>query len=131
MLHPNQFRINEAWIAFQLNGAPIHTEANGNFNCFALMDAASCFILCSELIPVTDAEPSKAEVRRLLKQASAHKGELPEKLFVPVDQYTTILPAEARRQGVALVRVSEDQLAVFIGEARSGFEKYVSGKRVQ
>ena len=131
MLHPNQFRPNEAWIAFQLNGAPIDTEADGSFDCFALMDAASCFILCSELFPASAAEPSKADVRRLLKQASAHKGELPEKLFIPMGQYMTILPAEARRQGVTLVRASEDELAVFIGEARTGFEEYVSGRKAQ
>jgi hypothetical protein len=45
MLHPSQFKINEAWIAFRLNGAPIRTERDGDFNCIALMDAASCFIL--------------------------------------------------------------------------------------
>jgi hypothetical protein len=129
VLRPNQFRANEAWIAFQLNGAPIDTETDGSFNCFALMDAASCLILCSELFPATAAEPSKGEVRRLLKQASAHKGELPVKLFVPVGQFATILPAEARRQGLTVVRASEDELALFIGEARTGFEEYVSGKR--
>lgn len=26
MLHPNQFTVNEAWIAFQLNDQPIRTE---------------------------------------------------------------------------------------------------------
>ena len=131
MLHPDQFRVNEAWIAFQLNGAPIHTGTDGNFNCFALMDAASCFILCSELIPAANAEPSKIEFRRLLKQASAHKGKLPEKLFIPVGQYTTVLPTEAGRQGIAVVRASERELAVFVEEARTGFEEYVSGRRVQ
>ena len=131
MLHPDQFRVNEAWIAFQLNGAPIETGADGAFNCFALMDAASCFILCSELISATAAEPSKAEVRRFFKQASAHKGELPGTLFIPVGRYTKVLPAEAGRQGIAVVRASEDQLAVFLEEARTGFEKYISGGGMQ
>ncbi len=45
MLHPNQFQVNEAWIAFQLNDAPIHTRSDGDFNCIALMDAASCFMM--------------------------------------------------------------------------------------
>jgi len=47
VLHPNQFQVNEAWIAFKLNGDPIHTEHDGDFNFFALMDAASCFLLGS------------------------------------------------------------------------------------
>ncbi|MCY1381805.1 hypothetical protein D9M69_697600 [compost metagenome] len=51
MLHPNQFTVNEAWIAFRLNDAPIQTDADGAFNCLALMDAASCFILGTEFVP--------------------------------------------------------------------------------
>ena len=26
MLHPNQFKVNEAWLVFKLNDAPICTE---------------------------------------------------------------------------------------------------------
>ena len=44
MLNPSQFEIDEAWIAFQLNDAPIHSEEDGEFDCIALTDAASCFI---------------------------------------------------------------------------------------
>ena len=47
MLHPNQFQVNEAWIAFKLNDEPIHAELDGDFSFLALMDAASCFILSS------------------------------------------------------------------------------------
>ena len=50
LLHPNQFQLNEAWIAFQLNDAPIETEQDGSFNCIALMDAASCFILGNAMV---------------------------------------------------------------------------------
>ena len=45
VLHPVQFQVNEAWIVFQLNETPIHTEQEGSFNCLCLMDAASCFLL--------------------------------------------------------------------------------------
>jgi len=48
MLHPNQFHVNETWIAFQLNETPIITDRDGDFNIIALMDAASCFILGME-----------------------------------------------------------------------------------
>ena len=60
MLHPHQFEVNEAWIAFRLNGTPVRTERDGDFNCIALMDAASCFILGLEFIPATSAEPTCA-----------------------------------------------------------------------
>jgi hypothetical protein len=37
-LHPNQFQVNEVWIAFQLNETPISTGKDGAFNCICLMD---------------------------------------------------------------------------------------------
>jgi hypothetical protein len=95
------------------------------------MDAASRFILSSTLVPARNAEPSKAEVRRLLKQASAHKKALPERLLLPVGQFTANLPADAERQGIAVVRVPERQLLVFVGEAQAGFEAQFGGGRGQ
>ena len=86
MLHPNQFQINEAWILFKPNDAPVVTESDGDFNLFALMDAASCFILSSAPVPAVHGEPSKLEVKRLLKEAQAHKQQLPKTLYIPVDQ---------------------------------------------
>ena len=90
MLHPKQFEVNETWIAFRLNDAPIRTERDGDFNCIALMDAASCFILSSEFIPATAAEPTQAAFRRLLKDAKRHKQQLPRTLFVPREDVAEI-----------------------------------------
>lgn len=123
MLHPNQFRVNEAWIAFKLNDAPIHTENDGDFNCMALMDAASCFILTLEMVPTTAAELSKLEARRMIKKGHAHKQELPQTLFIPTNQLANNLAIEAKRRNIAVVHVPEDQLLVFIGEAREGFKE--------
>jgi hypothetical protein len=130
-LHPNQFNVNEAWLVFKLNELPIHTESEGDFNCIALMDAASCFILGNTLAPAGEAEPSKMAIRRLLKEAKARKQQLPQTLFVPSGQFNSILPVEAERQGIAVLRVPEDQLLVFIGEARESFKQHFGGDSVQ
>ncbi len=127
MLHPNQFHVNEAWIAFKLNDAPIVTGVDGDFNFIALMDAASCFILCTTPIPASAAEPTKMEARRLLKEGQAHKHQLPRTLFIPSAQSAKILAAEAKRRGITVVRVPEDQLLLFIGEAREGFRERFGG----
>ena len=124
MLHPNQFQVNEAWIAFQLNEAPIHAGADGEFNLIALMDAASCFLLGNLLVHASAAEPSKLEARRLLKKGRAHKSELPKTLFIPSAQTATLLATEAARQGITVVRVPEDQLLLFTAEAREGFKEF-------
>jgi hypothetical protein len=131
MLHPAQFAINEAWLAFKLNETPIRTELEGDFNCIALMDAASCFILGNTFAPAGEAEPSKMAARRLLEEARAHKQELPKTLFIPSGQFDRIVAAEAEQQGIAVVRVPEDQLLVFIGEARESFKERVGGGSVR
>lgn len=129
MLHPNQFQVNEAWIAFQLNDAPVSTESDGDFNVIAIMDAASCFILASEFVSVSSAELSQMDAKRLLERGQSHKQQLPKTLFIPTDQPAEFLSAEAERQGITVVRVSEAQLLVFVGEAREGFREHFGGRR--
>ena len=64
MLHPNQFQVNEAWIAFKLNDEPIHTEMDGDFDFIALMDAGSCFIVSMSPVAVSVGELTQMESRR-------------------------------------------------------------------
>jgi hypothetical protein len=127
MLHPDQFEVNEAWLAFRLNELPIRTELEGAFNCFALMDAGSRFILSSTFAPAGESEPSRAAVRQLLADAMAHERRLPKTLLVPAGQFESVLPAEADRRAIAVVRVPEDELLVFIGEARESFKAHFGG----
>jgi len=131
VLHPNQFQVNEAWIVFKLNDEPIHTVRDGDFDFIALMDAASCFIVSSSPTPSSAGEPTRMEAKRMLKQGKAHKNQLPGTLFVPEHQPAQHLKAEAESQGITVVQVPEDQLLLFLGEAREGFrERFgVSGAR--
>ena len=127
MLHPSQFQVDEAWIAFKLNDQPIHTEQDGDFDFLALMDAASCFILGLATIPATRDEPTQLDSKRLLQQGHAHEQQWPQTLFVPTEQPAQFLTAEAERLGIGVVRVAEDQLLLFIGEAREGFRERFGG----
>jgi hypothetical protein len=121
MLYPNQFEVNETWIAFRLNNAPIRTERDCDFNCIALMDAASCFNLSSEFIPEAAAEPTRAEFRRLLMNAKRHKQQLPRTLFVVREDVADRVTLEATQQSIEVVRVPEGELLIFIREAREAF----------
>ncbi len=131
MLHPSKFQVNEAWIAFRLNEAPISTQADGDFNVIALMDAASCFILGTEFVPATSSEPSEMESKRLIRGGQFHNQQLPKTLYIPENQTADILCAEAEKNGIAVRRVPQEQLLVFIGEAREGFKEHVGGGSVQ
>jgi hypothetical protein len=131
VLHPNQFQVNEAWIVFKLNDAPVETESDGNFNLIALMDAASCFMLSTALVPAGALEPSKLESKRLLKKAQAHKQQLPKTLFIPSSQSANLFAIEADLQGIAVVRVPDDQILPFIDEVREDFKERFGGGKTQ
>lgn len=128
MLHPNQFHVNEAWIAFQLNGAPIVTIRDGSFNCVCLMDAASCYIMGHVMVPSDQSEPSALEAKRLLKLGWSHKKAYPAKLIVPAGSYQNDLAAEAKRQNIAFVPAPASHLRSFTSDARQGFREFLSGK---
>src|SRR5689334_19455899 len=110
VLHPNQFEVNEAWIAFRLNDEPIRTKQDGSFHCICLMDAASCFIFGEIMVPTHEPEPSQLESLRLLETGRAHKKKLPQTLFVPTGQFQTNLSTLAKGKGIEVVAVKEDQL---------------------
>ncbi|MFC1600795.1 hypothetical protein ACFL34_00405 [Candidatus Sumerlaeota bacterium] len=130
MLHPKQFEVNDAWIVFRLNSAPIRTEHDGDFNCIALMDAASCFILGSELVPANAAELTAPQFRRLLEAALRHGQQLPQTLLVAHGDAADPLTREATRHSIDVTRVSESELLIFIREARQGFaEQFEDGPR--
>jgi hypothetical protein len=123
VLHPNQFQVNEAWIAFKLNDEPLHTRQDGDFNFLALMDAASCFILSSVPVAAKAAEPTQKESKQLLQDGKSHRMKLPKVLFVPIEQPARFLVAEAERVGIEVVRIEEYQLMILIGEAREAFRE--------
>lgn len=129
MLHPKQFKVNAAWIAFQLNDAVIETERDGDFNCMALMDAASCFILGIEMYPAHAKEPSLQELRRLIQQGRSHKGQMARTLYVAEEQVAISLAQEAARAKIKVVTVPESELLLFIEEARDGFKERFGRKQ--
>lgn len=67
MFEPGQFEVNEAWIVFRLNDAPISTGADGDFNVVCLMDAGSCYMLGNEFVPAHLAGLSESSAERLVE----------------------------------------------------------------
>jgi hypothetical protein len=128
MLEPKQFEVNEAWVAFRQNRRPIRTQADGDFDCIALMDAASCFILASDLFQLADAESESLAIRRLFTKARSHKQTFPKTLFVPQGDAAEVLVAEAKRQNIQVVSVPESEVLILIGEARQGFAERFEGR---
>jgi len=93
------------------------------------MDAASCFILGSDLFPLNMADAHHLPIRRLLMQGKRHKQQLPRTLFVPKGDAAEILVSEALRQKLHVVSIAESEVLIFIGEARQGFaERFADGR---
>jgi hypothetical protein len=123
-LQPNQFKVNEAWILFQISGKPIATERDGPAICFGLMDASSCFMLSGTFFPGTDGNAlSKNNVQEILRKGWEHKKQYPEKLFVVKELLTAEIETQARAQGIDVNGVSESELKSIIGEAQQEFRK--------
>ena len=124
-MHPSQFSVNEAWIFFQLNYEPIPTEIDGDIDCFALMDAASLFILSSTFVKDGALSSSNHEIAQLFQSAHSHKQEWPEKLFVPKGLQVSLLEPEAERRSIKVVPVKESDISVFTREACKAFKAHI------
>lgn len=81
MPDPSQFSPNDAWILFRLNDAPIVTEQDGDFDVLCLMDAASCYILGNDFVPILEGADPAPIAARLLAAAQQQAGCSPKKLF--------------------------------------------------
>ncbi|WP_345532024.1 hypothetical protein [Viridibacterium curvum] len=125
---PEQFEINEAWVAFKLNTSPIFTKEDGEFNCFSLMDAASGFILSTSFVSVLATSLPAEDVIKMMEEAHAHKHEWPKLLLCQSGQAVDAMIEKAERLGISVRVVPESQLDVFVSDAKEGFnERFGSG----
>lgn len=131
LLDPSQFFPNDAWIFFRLNDAPIVTAEDGDFDVLCLMDAASCYILGNDFVPILDdADPGQIAAG-LLAAAQDQGGCFPKKLFVSdefaIDRFVSL----AKTIGAELTSFRDEDLAPFISEAKEEFLAHVGGGRRQ
>lgn len=130
-MHPSQFSVNEAWIFFQLNYEPISTEIDGDIDCFALMDAASLFILSSTFVKGGSLNSSSDEIGQLFQSAHSHKEVWPERLFIPKGLQVSQLESEAESRSITVVPTSKGDISVFTREARQAFKAYLQAGLAQ
>ncbi|MBC8367260.1 hypothetical protein H8E52_07615 [bacterium] len=129
MLEPGQFELNEAWLVFQLNEAPVSTEADGDFNVVCLMEAASLYILAIEFVPTQ--EPVADQVAVGLLEKGRFKGRtLPQQLLISSGLDFNSFKVHAKRLGIEFVLQPEDTLLPFTSEAKEGFKAHSGGDGV-
>jgi hypothetical protein len=130
-IDPNGFAPNEAWLLFQLNDAPVRTEADGDFNALAIMDVATGLILGMELIGSLEDGPSESASRKLLASAESEAGRRPQRLFIDSAAEMVQMSAAANAFGLEVQFESARILDPLTQEAREGFAAHVSGGRRQ
>lgn len=124
---PDNFSVNEAWLLFQLNDAPVCTELDDDFNAFAIMDVATGVICGMELVAVTESDISEFQSRKLLAAAAVQAGVRPPQLFIESDQEMKSFSAVAAAMAIAVLRAPSVELQRISWEARKGFAMHVSG----
>ncbi len=130
-IDPEIFAANEAWLLFQLNDAPVRTQADGDFDVLGVMDVATGLILGLEFIGSTAIEPSEFESRKLFASAASEAGRKPVRLYVSSEQKMMQPIVTAKAMGLAVIVEAEVELSPLAREAREGFAARVSGARKQ
>ena len=124
---PDEFEPDEAWIVFRLNSAPIGTRRDGEFNCVAVMDAATLLIHSMEMVPAASAGPTCAQASALLAKACGTSGRFPAKLMLSSEDSADEVAVEARHRGIEVVRTPARSLSRFTREAREAFSARFGG----
>src|SRR6056297_2731993 len=127
MVHPSDYYPNEAWIFFKLSHVPVSTELEGEFDVFAMMDAASVYILGTEFVPAGSLADADAPIRSLLNTAHPQALAWPKSLLVSEATSVANLVSEAGDSGISVEAISQAELSKFTNEACQGFKAHFGG----
>lgn len=121
MLTPDQFEVNEAWIAIRVNEEFIFVEDNP-YDIFVLLDGASAYVFGFVLSSVVDESPNEKDVENLFKEAWETKQEWARKLIVADDSIANdVFKKEAKKHAFEIDTVPGFSLAPIVGELKETF----------
>ena len=128
MLSPDQFRVNEAWIAIRVNDTFLFVK-DEPYDIYVLMDAASAYVFGHVLSRVVDESPDEKDVENLFKEAWTAKRQWPVKIIIPEDfSAEQIFKMQAARNGLAFETVPLSDLSPIIGPLKESFATDFIGK---
>jgi len=128
MLMPDQFRVNEAWIAVRINEEFI-LVGDEPYDIYVLMDAASAYVLGHVLSKVVDEAPQEKDMENLFQTAWGAKKEWAEKLIVPEDSVAEMaFRKKAEEKGMTVETVALSDLEAIVGDLKELFASDVMGR---
>ena len=121
MLTPDQFRVNEVWIAVRVNEAFLFVK-DDPYDIYVLMDAASVYVLGHVLSRVVDEAPPEKDVEALFKKAWEAKNQWAEKLIVTEDSIAeNVFRTQAEKNGLSFEIVPLSDLEPIVGPLKESF----------
>jgi hypothetical protein len=121
MLTPDQFKVNEAWIAVRMNEEFLFVK-DEPYDIYALVDAASAYVLGHVLSKVVDESPHDKDVEALFKKAWEAKNQWAEKLIVTENSIAEgVFRTQAEKNGLSVKIVPLSYLEPIIGPLKESF----------
>jgi hypothetical protein len=121
MLTPDQFKVNEAWIAVRINEEFLFVK-DEPYDIYVLMDAASAYVLSRVLSRVVEESPHDKDVEALFRKAWEAKKQWAEKLIVPENSIAeNVFTIQAEKNGLSIEIVPLSDLEPIIGPLKELF----------
>ena len=121
MITPDQFRVNEAWIAARINEEFLFVQ-DEPYDIYVLMDAASCYILGHVLSRAVDEVPQEKDVKELFQTAFQAKNQWADILILtgnsPADN---VFKKQGEQQGLSIRIVNQLDLEPILGPLKKSF----------
>lgn len=128
MITPDQFEVNEAWIAIRVNEEFIFVK-DDPYDIYVLMDAASAYVFGFVLSSVVDESLDSKEVGNLFRQAWGTKQEWAKTLIVPENMnLADAFISEGKKNGLEIMRVPASSMDPIVGPLKESFLSSFLGK---
>lgn len=129
MFTPDQFEVNEVWIAIRINEDFLFVKEDP-YDMFVLMDAASAYVLGFVFSKVVAEAPTVKDVEELFNKAWGAKRQWAKKLIVTDESAASnVFIKEAEKNGIPFVIVPISDLSSIVEPLKESFEKDFIGKR--
>jgi hypothetical protein len=121
MLTPDQFRVNETWIAIRVNEEFLFVK-DDPYDVYVLIDAASAYVLGHVLSRVVDEAPQEKDVADLFKKAWKAKNQWAKELIITSNlKAERVFKKQAEKNGLSVKVVSVSELEPIIGPLKESF----------
>jgi len=121
MFTPDQFRVNEAWIAVRINEAFLFVK-DEPYDVYILMDAASCYVLGHVLSRVVDEAPHENDIHDLFQKAWQAKCQWAETLILTGNSPANdVFRMQAEQNGLSVRKIPLSDLEPILGPLKESF----------